>query len=77
MKKKYMHCDCLRKMKCGCMFANLRVTCIKRWKNRKAVLKRILTVDETWLYYFDPMSKIHSGQWKHTRSLPVNRFMRP
>lgn len=43
---------------------------LKRWKKGDAFLKRIITVDETWIYHFDPESKMQSSQWKHTFPTP-------
>ena len=28
-------------------------------------IKRVVTQDETWVYHFDPESKMQSEQWKH------------
>lgn len=36
-------------------------------------MRRITTVDETWVYHFDPESKMQSSQWKHTYSLPPKK----
>lgn len=43
---------------------------LKQWKKGDAFLKRIITVDETWIYHFDPESKMQSSQWKHTFPTP-------
>jgi len=46
----------------------------------EAFLDRIITTDESWLYYYDPETKLQSSVWKHTSSpLPqearVNKFL--
>lgn len=43
-------------------------------KEGDAFLKRIITVDETWVYHFDPESKMQSSRWKHTYSPPLKRL---
>lgn len=44
---------------------------LKLWrKEGDAFLRRIITVDETWVYHFDPESKMQSGQWKHIFPTP-------
>lgn len=43
---------------------------LRRWKKEgDDFLKRIITVDETWVYHFDPESKMQSSQWKNTDQL--------
>ena len=37
-------------------------------------LRRIVTVDETWVHHYDPTSKQQSSQWKHTDSPPPKKF---
>ncbi|GFX64288.1 hypothetical protein TNCV_1500121 [Trichonephila clavipes] len=39
---------------------------IKDW-NKKAT-KCLITVDETWLYYYDPTIKQQNSEWKHLSS---------
>ncbi|GFW77145.1 hypothetical protein TNCV_2725751 [Trichonephila clavipes] len=34
----------------------------------KNILKRDITVDEAWLYYYDPTIKQQSSEWKHPSS---------
>ena len=34
------------------------------------------TQDETWVYHFDPDSKMQSTQWKHPGSPPTKKFKR-
>jgi histone-lysine N-methyltransferase SETMAR len=31
-------------------------------------LSRLVTVDETWLYYYDPETKQQSMEWRHSGS---------
>ena len=33
-------------------------------KERDTFLNRIITTDETWLFYYDPRTKQQSTQWK-------------
>jgi len=37
-------------------------------------LSRLLTVDETWLYYYDPETKQESIEWRHSGSLRPQKF---
>jgi hypothetical protein len=38
-----------------------------RWQGQQ-FRDRIITTDETWLYYYDPETKQQSSQWKNTDS---------
>ena len=47
---------------------------IRQWrKEGDDFLKRIITADETWVYYYDPETKMQSSQWKHTDSPPPKK----
>lgn len=48
---------------------------ITRWRKKgEAFLRRIIIiVDETWVSYFDPESKMHSSHWKRTHSPPLKK----
>ena len=49
---------------------------LTRWKhNPQDFMARIITVDETWVYHFDPETKKQSMQWKRPGS-PVPRKFR-
>ena len=50
---------------------------LRRWrKEGDAFLQRIITADETWVYFYDPGSKMQSSQWKHVDSPPTARKIR-
>jgi histone-lysine N-methyltransferase SETMAR len=58
-----------------------RVDVCHKWKNRFQregwqFLKRVITCDETWIYFFDPESKQQSSVWKHSNSPPPAKAMR-
>ena len=40
------------------------------------LIRRVVTLDETWVHYFDPESKMQSKQWKHPGSSPLRKFKR-
>ena len=47
---------------------------LRRWrKDRENFLKRIITWDETWIYFFDPETKMQSSQWKMDMSPPPKK----
>ena len=47
---------------------------LRRWqKEGQRFLDRIVTVDETWLFFFDPESKQQSMQWKNKSSPPPKK----
>ena len=37
-------------------------------------LLRLLTMDETWLYHYDPETKQQSMEWRHSGSLRLKKF---
>jgi len=43
-------------------------------ENPDNFISRFLIVDETWLYSFDPESKMQSMAWKHVSSPPPRKF---
>jgi len=43
-------------------------------ENPDNFISRFLTVDETWLHYFDPESKLQSMAWKRVSSPPPRKF---
>jgi histone-lysine N-methyltransferase SETMAR len=38
-------------------------------------LKKIVTVDETWVHHYDPESKRQSMEWRHKGSPPPRKFL--
>ena len=42
--------------------------------NPENFLSRVVTGDETWVYYYDPPSKFESMEWKHAGSLRTKKF---
>ena len=36
---------------------------LKRFRSKDGFLLRLLTVDETWVHYYEPENKAHSRQW--------------
>ena len=47
---------------------------LRRWRREgDAFLDRIITVDETWLYHYDPETKQQSSQWKSQSSPPPKK----
>lgn len=36
-------------------------------------LRNVITVDETWLFYYDPETKMQSSQWKRDKSPPPKK----
>ena len=42
-------------------------------KEGDAFLNRIITIDETWLFYYDPKTKQQSSQWKSSDSPPPKK----
>lgn len=47
---------------------------LRRWKKEGYdFLRRIITADETWVYFFDPESKMQSSQWKNIDSPPPKK----
>jgi histone-lysine N-methyltransferase SETMAR len=42
--------------------------------DRTDFLRRIVTVDETWVHHYDPETKQASMQWKHVNSPPPKKF---
>lgn len=44
---------------------------LRRYRREgEAFLDRIITTDETWIWFFDPETKRESSAWKHTSSPP-------
>jgi hypothetical protein len=39
-------------------------------------LKTVITGDETWVYGYDPETKVHSSQWKHSSSPRLKKAQR-
>ena len=39
-------------------------------------IEQVVTEYETWVYHFDPESKMQSKQWKHPGSPPPKKFKR-
>jgi len=37
-------------------------------------LSRLVTMDETWLYHYDPETKQQSVEWQHSGSLHTKKF---
>jgi len=37
-------------------------------------LSQLVTMDETWLYHYDPESKQQSMEWRHSSSPCPNKF---
>ena len=57
-----------------------RVECSEEFLNRyenegEHFLDRIVTTDETWLYYFNPESKQQSSIWKSPDTPPPKKAM--
>lgn len=47
---------------------------LRRYKREgQRFLDRIITTDETWLYYYDPETKQQSSQWKNSDSPPPKK----
>ena len=42
--------------------------------NPENFLSRVVTGDETWVYYYDPPSKFESMEWKHAGSPRTKKF---
>ena len=42
-------------------------------KEGSAFMNRIITTDETWLFYYDPKTKQQSSQWKSSDSPPPKK----
>ena len=42
--------------------------------NPENFLSRVVTGDETWVYYYDPPSKFESMEWKHVGSPRTKKF---
>ena len=42
--------------------------------NPENFLSRVVTGDETWVYYYDPPSKLESMEWKHAGSPRTKKF---
>jgi hypothetical protein len=40
------------------------------WLNPNYFLLRLVTMDETWLYHYDPETKQQSMEWQHSNSSP-------
>ena len=36
---------------------------LKRFRSKDDFLLRLVTVDETWVHYYEPENKAHSRQW--------------
>ena len=36
---------------------------LKRFRSKEDFLLRLVTVDETWIHYYDPVNKAQSRQW--------------
>ena len=55
-----------------------RVNCceelLTRYQADPGFLKRVVTMDETWIPLFNPETKMQSKQWKHTESPPPKKF---
>lgn len=45
-------------------------------RNKSKFINQILTVDETWLHFFDPETKQQSMQWRHSGSPRPRKFRR-
>ena len=51
-------------------------TLLRRFeKEADAFLNRIITTDETWLFYYDPETKQQSSQWKSSKKARMSRSM--
>ena len=40
----------------------------------ESFLSRIATEDETWIYHFQPQTKIYPMEWYHSTSFPKKKF---
>jgi len=43
-------------------------------RDQNDFLSRLVTMDETWLYHYDPETKQQSMEWKHSGSPPSKKF---
>ena len=48
---------------------------LNQWQhNPKDFLKRVVTVDETWVHHYNLDSKLQSKEWKRPSSLTPRKF---
>ena len=48
--------------------------CLERFRSKDDFLSRLVTVDETWVYYYEPENKAQSRQWVGPGSPRPKRF---
>jgi len=44
------------------------------WRDPSDFLSRLVTMDETWLYHYDPETKQLSMEWRHSSSPHPKKF---
>jgi len=44
------------------------------WCDPNDFLSRLVTIDETWLYHYDPETKQQSSEWQHSGSPSPKKF---
>ena len=49
---------------------------LKRFRSKDDFLLRLVTVDETWVHYYEPENKAQSRQWVGPGSLKTKKFKR-
>ena len=47
--------------------------CLRQNHSEKLVLEKIITMDETWVHYYEPESKIQSSVWKTPGTPPPKK----
>ena len=66
---KYLNADQKRQR---CQSSEQLSECFRRDPNY--FLSRLVTMDETWLYHYDPETKQQSMEWRHSGSHPSPKF---